>query len=366
MPSALPVRLRVAVVGAGWWATRAHLPALASRRDVDVVGIVDPDAARRAVVMDHFDVPHGYADLPQLLKGLRGEIDAVLVAAPHVVHHRLAAAALDAGVHVFVEKPLALRAADAWDLVDRAARTDRHLMVGYTHQTTRAADRVREVVRGREIGDLLHVTACSATGFGVLIDEAARATDVETGLPQQPRAGTYDDATAGGGQAHAQATHGLGMIFHVTGRRPTRLAAFMHRHASGVDLVDAVAFELDGGAVGTLASTGTLQAGQTPHQELRYHGSGGHVVQDLVRGRVEVHRHGRAVEVVELPEHERCPQEAPAHRFVDLLLGRGGNPSPAWPAACAVAFVEAAHSSALAGTSVTISSQSLAEVRGCG
>ena len=61
---------------------------------------------------------------------------------------------LDAGVHVLVEKPMTLRAAEAWDLVERAKKNNLHLMVGYTYQFTRHAQAARNIVQSGRIGDL--------------------------------------------------------------------------------------------------------------------------------------------------------------------------------------------------------------------
>ena len=74
-------------------------------------------------------------------------IAAVAIAAPAVLHYKLAKAALEAGKHVFVEKPLALALGEAEELVSVAERLDRRLMVGHLLQYHPAFLKLKELVR---------------------------------------------------------------------------------------------------------------------------------------------------------------------------------------------------------------------------
>ena len=65
-------------------------------------------------------------------------VDGVVIAVPHTYHYEIARDALDAGVHVLVEKPMVLTSAHAWDLVRRAEEKGLELMVGTTFQFTEA------------------------------------------------------------------------------------------------------------------------------------------------------------------------------------------------------------------------------------
>lgn len=149
--------VRVAVVGAGWWATTVNLPAMARDAGVELVAVCDPDARRARAAASRFDVPRSYDDVAALL-GQETGLDAMVVATPHHTHHAIAAAALEAGLHVLVEKPMTTSAADAWDLADRAEQRRRHLVVGLTYQFAPTARRVRQAVR-EQIGRLVCVNA---------------------------------------------------------------------------------------------------------------------------------------------------------------------------------------------------------------
>jgi predicted dehydrogenase len=85
------------------------------------------------------------------------KIDAIVVATPPTTHHEIAAKALGAGKHVFVEKPLATSSADCEDLLARARSKNLILMVGHTFLYTAAVNKIKELVKSGELGDILYV-----------------------------------------------------------------------------------------------------------------------------------------------------------------------------------------------------------------
>ena len=344
-------RIRVGVVGTGWWATQAHLPALTTYDGAEVKALADPDPQKLATAAERFGVGKTFQDPGELFSS--GLVDGVLIAVPHVHHYLLAKAALDAGLHVMLEKPMVLESSHAWDLVDTAEARDLHMMLGYTYQFTRAAERVAELV-GSRIGELLHVSGL----FASMVESYYRGQpgDYEpvfrfpvTG----PSASTYaDPAISGGGQGQTQITHAMGMVLWATGRRVTEVSAYMANRDLAVDLVDGIAYRLDNGAVGTMGATGSLRPEQPSQQEFRYYGTEGFVLQDLLAGTVVAHfNDGTSEEIEPLTADEIFPSAAPSRRFVDLIAGRAENRAPARPAAHVVEFLEAAYRSAAEGGS---------------
>jgi len=99
-------RLRVGLVGAGLVAQAEHAFYLWEDQDrFNFVGVADASPSVRAAVGERYNLKERHADLKGLLTG---DIDAVVIAAPDAFHPELAIAALDAGLHVLCEKPLAL------------------------------------------------------------------------------------------------------------------------------------------------------------------------------------------------------------------------------------------------------------------
>jgi predicted dehydrogenase len=340
--------VRVGVIGTGWWATFAHIPSLLAYEHAEVVALCDPDPDRlQAAAQQCGGRPRTFTDYRELIAS--ADVQAVVVATPHAQHYPVARAALDAGLHVLVEKPMTLSAADAYDLVERSRRAHLHVVVGYTYQFTAAAKEAREHVRSGALGDLVLIAGTfSSVVESYLRGQPAEYSKFHDHRVARPQAATYSDARqAGGGQGQTQVTHLAGMLFWVTGRRPSAVSAFMANRGLAVDLADALAYRLDGGAIGTIASTGNLKPEQAPQQQLLYYGTEGYLAQDLVDGSVSVQfKDGRLEARPPLGEGDAYPVQAPARCLVELVRGRGENPAPPGPAAHTVALLEAAYQSA--------------------
>ncbi|MCX5672228.1 MAG: Gfo/Idh/MocA family oxidoreductase [Planctomycetota bacterium] len=95
------------------------------------------------------------------------EIDAVVIATDAPSHYRLAAQAIDAGKHVFVEKPMTLSPADAEDLVKRADAAQRVLMVGHLLEYHPCVLQLKDLVDKGQLGDLRY-TYCQRVNLGVV------------------------------------------------------------------------------------------------------------------------------------------------------------------------------------------------------
>jgi predicted dehydrogenase len=348
-------RLRVGVIGAGWWASIAHLPSLAADRRVELAAVGDPDPARGQAAATTFGIPRWTTDVDAMIAD--DDLDALVVATPHTTHHSLVAAALEAGRHVLGEKPMTTTAADAWDLVAIAERTGRHLAVGLTYQYAATAPRIRRAVR-EEIGELVVVNAEFSSNAGALY----AATGDDSDDPAQPHGSTYaDPALSGGGQGQTQLTHLIGGLVWATGRQGRDVSAFMADRGLPVDVVDALAFRLDGDALGVASSTGTTPAGAPVRHRMRLHGTSGVVEWDMLRSSAWIHRAGGESERVE------CPPDQPsyartevARAFVSTVLDEAPNPAPADAAAASVAIIEAAYRSAASGRAEMVTRGTLA------
>lgn len=341
---------RIALVGAGWWATQFHLPSIVDYEGATLTALADPDEQKLRAAAERFGVDTTFGDPDELFDA--DVADGVVIAVPHAYHYELAKAALEAGLHVLLEKPMVLKTAHAWDLVETAERTGRHLTIGYTYQYTRAAEKVRDLIHSGRIGELI----CVSGLFASMVESyfRGRPDDYES-VFEFPMTGpseeTYSDPeVSGGGQAITQITHAMGMVLWATGRRVEEVAAFMDNRDLKVDLVDAIAYRMDNRAVGTMAATGSTAPGQPQQQEFRYYGTDGYVLQNFLEGTVSAHfNDGTSEEIEPLGEDEIYPAHLPSRGFADLIAGRGENRSPAEPAARVVEFLEAAYRSASEG-----------------
>ncbi|PJJ72252.1 putative dehydrogenase [Diaminobutyricimonas aerilata] len=336
----------IALIGAGWWATSYHLPSLTSDPRVVVTAIVEPDADRRDKVRRGHGIEIAVADVGELLE--RVVPDGAVVASPASAHADTVRALLERDVPVLVEKPLTVRAEDAYGLVSLAEERGVELTMGYTAQYTRAAQAAKEWV-GRDIGDLVQVVIEFSSGT-----ERLFAGEDDADAPDEQHPSGYSPEN-GGGQGNVQLTHALGMLTWLTDSEFERVAAFTDDRGLDVDVVDAMTFRLRGGVLGVASSTGTVP-GETPvRHRVRLLGERGTVEVDLAFGRAWLWREdGVTRHVGPRNDEPGYPAEAPARAFVDLIRGEGPNLAPGRPAAAAVAGVEAMYRSAATGRFVDV------------
>lgn len=154
----------VAVVGCGQWGMN-HVRVWS--RLGSLAAVVDPDPARRSSAADLGGVV-GFAHLEDALAD--ADVNAVVVATPAATHVEVAVAALEAGRHVLVEKPLALDVSEAEKLVAVAERTGRALMVGHVLEYHPAVLALRELISSGELGQLRYLYS-NRLNFGRLRTE---------------------------------------------------------------------------------------------------------------------------------------------------------------------------------------------------
>ena len=143
---------RVGVIGVGAVAQVAHLPVLAGRDDVDLVGLCDNDLAKAQALATRFGVVAAYDDIEDLLR--YGRPDAVLVATPNHLHEVHVRTALSAGCAVLCERPLALTSDGVERIQDAARLAGRPVVVGMNHRYRSDVQALRAFVAGGELGAL--------------------------------------------------------------------------------------------------------------------------------------------------------------------------------------------------------------------
>jgi predicted dehydrogenase len=122
--------LRVGIVGLGRVAQIAHLPVLRSLRQLyEVIAVSDVSTELRSRVGDEYAISRRYSTVYDLLE--EEEIDVLFVLTPDETHSEITVAALEAGVHVFVEKPMCLCIREANDILAAQKRSGKRVMVGY-------------------------------------------------------------------------------------------------------------------------------------------------------------------------------------------------------------------------------------------
>lgn len=205
-------------MGAGYWGKNL-LRTFGRLRTARVAEICDLDPTLlEAAKKDHPAARTG-RDLAAMLA--RPDLDAILVATPPSRHHAMALAALRAGKHVWVEKPLALTAADGRALVAAAETAGRTLFVDETFLYDPLVCEMKRLIDAGELGDVLHLSF-ERLGMGRIRRDSSVWWN--------------------------SAPHDLSILFHLVPRAVTSVRLHLHTHLQpGVADMATCALELEGG-----------------------------------------------------------------------------------------------------------------------
>jgi predicted dehydrogenase len=204
--------MRVGVVGCGYWGSK-HVRVLEGLDEVSQTVVIDPRDYIRDTLQRSFSNVATFATLEAAVD----QVDAVVIATPPSSHRELGLQALDAGLHVLIEKPLATSTADATALVERAEDVGRTLMVGHTFEHNAAVWKLRDIVRSGQLGDIYYI-------------DTAR---LNLGLYQKDINVLWD-----------LAPHDISIVNHLLGAEPTSVHAWGTSHAAS-GLEDVAYLKLD-------------------------------------------------------------------------------------------------------------------------
>lgn len=175
--------VKVAVVGAGSMGTN-HLRVLSDYPDeaVRLVGVAEPAEAALQRAVNRFHIP-GYSDFRELLAEQQPDLVSVVV--PTHLHYEVAAHALDAGINVLLEKPIAASLEEALALVNLARTRDAHLAIGHVERFNPAIIALKQRLDAGELGRIFSLHARRLGPFpprirdvGVTLDLATHDLDV--------------------------------------------------------------------------------------------------------------------------------------------------------------------------------------------
>ena len=147
-------KLRVAVVGTGF-GTIVHIPAFQSCAETEVVAVCSAREERAREAAEQFGVPSWTTDYDALAQ--RSDIDIISISSPPFTHLPMGMAALDAGKHVLLEKPMAVNVAECLALLDNAEARGLVHMVAHEFRWNPSRAYIGQLIREGYIGQLRHV-----------------------------------------------------------------------------------------------------------------------------------------------------------------------------------------------------------------
>jgi predicted dehydrogenase len=203
-----------AIIGFGFIAEKGHLPAYLARNDFQIVAVADICGPRRELARKLIPGVRIYEDAQSLLTAEK-HLDFIDIATPPKDHAPIACAAMQHGLHVLCEKPLATSVRDAESVLEKAQRTRRVFFPVHNYKHAPSMRAVREIIDSGRIGAVSLVTLDTF--------RTQHAKGVAEWLPDWRRIRSY----AGGGIAMDHGAHTFYLVFDWLGSHPLSITAKM-------------------------------------------------------------------------------------------------------------------------------------------
>ncbi len=210
----------IAVIGVGYWGPNL-VRNFASVDNVRVVSVCDIERSRLQPIKRQYPTINLTSSFDDVIGD--PEVDAVVVALPVAHHYQFAKAALEAGKHVLVEKPLCTHSSEARELIDTADTKGLVLMVGHTFEYNAAVAKLKELVQGGTLGQVYYI-------YSQRLNLGRVRSDINTMWNLAP--------------------HDISIILHCLDKKPLRVSARgLTQLQNNIEDVVFMVLELEGGVL---------------------------------------------------------------------------------------------------------------------
>ncbi|WOA60197.1 Gfo/Idh/MocA family protein [Bacillus mycoides] len=235
--------LKVGVIGCGSIAQYRHLPEYEANPYVQIVAVCDSNKKRAKEVANKYGV-NMYTDYNELINC--EELDAVSVCTPNDLHASISIVALQSGIHVLCEKPMATSKKDAEMMIEAAEKNGKKLMIGHNQRFVNSHQKAKQLIENGEIGKIYSFR----TAFGHSGPENWSVDGKESWFFKKDEAflGAMGDL----------GVHKADLIRYILNEEITEVGAFVETSAKTFSNVDDCAvcmLKSESGIIGTLAAS---------------------------------------------------------------------------------------------------------------
>jgi len=323
-------KVRVGVIGTSWYADIAHLPRVKSHPRAELAAVCSRNRERAEEMAAKYGIPLVFTDHRDMIA--KGNLDAVIVSTPDDLHYPMTMDALDAGLHVLCEKPLALSVAQAKEMYERAEAARVKHMVCFTYRWTPIGRYLKQLVDGGYIGRCFHCHISYLAGHG-----------------REAQYGWKWDRRRGLGALGDLGSHAIDLARWYVGdiaRVSARLGTFVERpgiEGQALDPANDAAFllvEFANGAQATIEASAVAHITRGQEKHIRLYGQSGTLEADesMMDGEIRGARQGEnQLQMLSVPEElwtgvdraqpaimqvmEACLKQPIADRqFIDAIL----------------------------------------------
>lgn len=150
-------KVKIALAGAGGISQVVRIPLLKKNENVELVALCDIDESKVSFIAEKFKIPKVYFDIQNLIT--KEQLDGILICTPNNLHYPMALAALDAGIHTLVEKPIALSESQVSKMVQLAKDKKVSLVCGMHNRFRKDAQILKDFLDKLEIGEPYYIKA---------------------------------------------------------------------------------------------------------------------------------------------------------------------------------------------------------------
>lgn len=311
-------KVKVGIIGAGWWAVDNHIPALLKSKNAELVAVCRRGEKELTALKEKFNIPYANTNYTKMLEDVA--LDAVIISSPHYLHFEHAKAALKKGLNVLVEKPFTTDENHAKELVELAKLQGKAIMIPCGWNFSPMSLKAKDILNNIGIGAVQHVVIQMASALSDLFSgEPLLETE---GSMFRPPASTWADPNNDGGYGWGQFSHALCLLFQLFDLKTQNITAICGRSSTGVDCYDAAIVEfknhLGNYATGVLSGSGTVPKQCGFQMDIRVFGSEGMFLFDIERERVEIRRNDKNDIILDLtPGEGDYNGFRPVHHFID-------------------------------------------------
>tara|TARA_Y100000589_G_C27164503_1_gene634194 strand:+ start:1072 stop:2097 length:1026 start_codon:yes stop_codon:yes gene_type:complete len=249
-PASYPVKVGVIGIGNMGW---HHARVLSLLKDADLIGVADPNKKKGQLAIEQFQCKW-YENYHELIS----KVDAVCIAVPTLLHHKVGLDCLEAGIHVLIEKPIAASQSEATSLISASKSTNCLLQVGHIERFNPAFRELNKIINNEEI----------------VVLEARR---------HSPHADRANDVSV----VMDLMIHDIDLVLELVNSKVKKLSAIGGRNSEGlIDYVNAT-------LVFTNNVIATLTASKMSHKKIRSmsaHCQNGLVETDFLNHTLQIHR----------------------------------------------------------------------------
>lgn len=334
--------LHIGIIGAGYWATYAHIPAILEHPEANLYAVQSRSASKADRIAKDFGAAHALTSHKELLQ--LPELDAVVISSTPNMHYEQTKDALVAGKHVLLEKPMTFTAAEARELCELADAQGLQLLISCPWHYTAHGMAARELIRKGDLGAIKMISVLMTNPIDKLLTGVNTVpTHGMADVYVEPNVGSYNDpAIAGGGQIYCQISHAAAYLSFLTGLRPSGVFAKFDFAGSINDVYDVLTVTMENGALVSIASTGATPLAERNY-EVRVYGTEAILLLELWKGTLEfIPFEGERKNYPPLPKEHIYPDRGPALNFIDAILGRAPNGSDGRLGLASMEIIEAA------------------------